>query len=189
MNKAAHKYIERRMAEFAADVLELYRLAQPILAKSDSPAAFRTPISHYQHQGDIIAELVRVSPAIVGEVTLLRELEQHAQAATRLKDALLSLRQTDPALFLAAPSPRLCAFMMVGANASPDTWASAISSATYATTDARRRTVLPIRRAMIASGQTPHTEDDIADLMLASRDEAIAEQHRAGGGVKATRRT
>ena len=51
-------------------------------------------------------------------------------------------REVDGALFMPAPSPKLCALLQVGADAAVsnhDLWVSAISSATYAHDDDRRR--------------------------------------------------
>lgn len=186
MDKAARKYFEGLMASFTTEALQLFALARPILARSDSPGEFNIPTSHHQHQADVLIELIRATPAIVADVHVLLALGEHVQARGRVKEALETLREVDPALFLPAPSPKLAAYLAVGPNADADVWASAISSATYANNDDRRRSALPRRRAILAAGDTLPSEEDVADLL--TRDEAVAAMMKRGGGAVASRR-
>ncbi len=188
MDKAARKAFERQMAQFNAEALAVFGIAQALLARADSPSAFNVPTSHHVHQADIVAEMVRNSPGLVGEVATLLALGEDVHARKRVKDALTTLRDVDPALFMRAPSPKLAALLAVGPNADVATWASAISSADWADNDTRRRNALAARRAMFAAGLTPPNEEDVAALMLASRDEAVAAMLKRGGGAVASRR-
>lgn len=185
MHKSTRKYLERRLADLNAEVIALAGLAQPILARADSPSEFGIPESRFQHQMDIVVELVRVSD-ILGEVTLLLELGQESEAAKRVKEGLQLLRTTDPALYVGACSPRLAARIIVGTNADKDTWVSTVSSMTYANDDDRRRTILPYLRKMLEDGTPVPTEADVAKLF--TRDQAVSEQMRSGGGALASRR-
>jgi hypothetical protein len=185
MDKASRKAFERQMAQFNAEALAVFGIAQALLARNDSPSAFGVPMSHHGHQADIVAELVRNSPALVGVIAVLLALGEHENARDRVKAALDILRSTDPAIFAGACSPRLAARILVGPGADRDTWTSAVSSMTYANDDDRRRRILPYLRKMVEDGRPLPTEADVANLF--TRDQAIAEQMRTGGGALAGR--
>lgn len=178
--KHTQKYFGNLMADFTSEALTVLRLAAPALEREHG-----IPESHYQHQADVIFEIVRSSPALVADVAILQATGAHDAAERRVKAALETLKTVDGRIFEHAPSARLCARLMVGPGADNSTWCSAIASSEYMTSDARRRTALQIKRRLDAEGLPVPVEADVTFLL--DRDSALADQARAGGGVAPSR--
>jgi hypothetical protein len=169
------------MAEFTAEALEVLRIAAPILERDHG-----IPESHFQHQCELIVDVLKSSPGLVVDVFALIALAEHGAAQQRVRSAMATLKEIDPCAFFSAPSPRLLALLTVGGKCDAGQWASAVSSADYATTDERRRRALKIRREMYEAGEVIPTEDDVEPRML-GRDAALADQALTGGGLRASR--
>lgn len=181
MLKHERAALRRTVAAIYADAEIVYALVKGIVAAQP----YSVPATHHAHIADIVGELLRVAPALSGNVALLTQLGEHDAARAAVSEALATLKEVDGRIFEPAPSVRLTARLMVGEGAATDTWCSAIGSAEYMTSDARRRVALKVKRDLDARGEPVPDESDAASLL--DRDAARAEESRTGGGIAASR--